>query len=153
MSRLNSCSSKYRFSPSPIHRTRNHRANQLELVVAIAVASISSVRARLPSKDSWRTTRAGSWAGASTGMAAARSTTSATAATPLTEAPGPGDEGVEAAKARLTTCSKPGSLTTLRLHVNVRLPTGPAIRLLRRPLLTSLLLAAAACAVGERQRA
>ena len=40
----------------------------------------------------------------------------------------------------LTTCCKPGSLTTLRLHVNVGSPTGPAIPLLRRPLLALALL-------------
>jgi peptide/nickel transport system substrate-binding protein/oligopeptide transport system substrate-binding protein len=42
-------------------------------------------------------------------------------------------------------------LTTLRLHVNVRFPTGPAIRLLRRSLPTGLLLLAA-CAVGDAPR-
>jgi ABC-type transport system substrate-binding protein len=39
-------------------------------------------------------------------------------------------------------------LTTLRLHVNVRLPTGPAIPLLRRSLLSGLFLLGA-CAVGD----
>jgi ABC-type transport system substrate-binding protein len=43
-------------------------------------------------------------------------------------------------------------LTTLRLHVNVRAPTGPAIRLLRRFQLPCLALLAAACAVGDRPR-
>jgi ABC-type transport system substrate-binding protein len=43
-------------------------------------------------------------------------------------------------------------LTTLRLHVNVRFPTGSAIRLLRRSQLPCLLVLAAACAVGERPR-
>src|SRR6476619_3893644 len=94
------------------------RANQLELVVAMALARISLLRALLPSKRSWRTTRGVSCA--PSGAAAARSNANATAATPLTEAPWPGDEGCEGAGARLTTCSKPGSLTTLRLHVNVR---------------------------------
>jgi ABC-type transport system substrate-binding protein len=42
-------------------------------------------------------------------------------------------------------------LTTLRLHVNVRLPTGPAIHLLRRFLSSGLLLLAA-CAVGDAPR-
>src|SRR6476620_9753678 len=93
------------------------RANQLELVVAMALARISLLRALLPSKRSWRTTRGVSCA--PRGTAAARSNASATAATPLTEAPWPGDEGRGEA-ARLTTCSKLGSLTTLRLHVNVR---------------------------------
>ena len=44
-SRLNSCSSKYRFSPRPSQRNRNARANQLELVVAMALASTSSLMA------------------------------------------------------------------------------------------------------------
>jgi Bacterial extracellular solute-binding proteins, family 5 Middle/Binding-protein-dependent transport system inner membrane component len=49
---------------------------------------------------------------------------------------------------QLTTCCKPGSLTTLRLHVNVRLPTGPAIPLERRPLLALALLTSACGADG-----
>src|SRR6185295_13552412 len=149
-SRLNSCSSKYRFSPRPSQRNRKARANQLELVVAMALASTSSLMALLPSNASWRTTRAGSCAPA--GMAAAKSNVIATAAAPLTEAPWPGDEGRGGAEARLTACSKPGSLTTLRLHVNVRLPTGPAIRLLRRSLPSTLVLLTTACAVGDGPR-
>jgi peptide/nickel transport system substrate-binding protein/oligopeptide transport system substrate-binding protein len=43
-------------------------------------------------------------------------------------------------------------LTTLRLHVNVRSPTDPAIRLLRRLQLPGLALLAAACAVGGEAR-
>src|SRR4051812_23691256 len=116
----------------------------------MALASTSSEIALLPSKLSWRTTRWGSWA--PSGAAAARSSASATAATPLTEAPWPGDEGRGEAGARLTTCCKPGSLTTLRLHVNVRAPTGPAIRLLRRFQLPCLALLVAACAVGDGPR-
>src|SRR5206468_12348253 len=115
---------------NPSQRNGTARANQLELVVAMAEASTSSEIASLPSNLSWRTTSCGSWA--PSGAAAARSNANATAATPLTEAPWPGDEGRVGAAARLTTCCKPGSLTTLRLHVNVRSPTGPAIPLLRR---------------------
>ena len=48
---------------------------------------------------------------------------------------------------QLTTWCKPGSLTTLRLHVNVGLPTGPAIPLLRRPL-HALALLLSACGGG-----
>src|SRR5204862_6623698 len=129
---------------------RKARANQLELVVAMALASTSSEMALLPWKSSFRTTRGVSCA--PSGTAAARSNANATAATPLTEAPWPGDEGRVGAAARLTTCCKPGSLTTLRLHVNVRSPTGPAIPLLRRLQVPCLALLAAACAVGGGAR-
>ena len=52
----------------------------------------------------------------------------------------------------MTACSKPGSLTTLRLHVNVGLPTGPAIPLRRRPLLALLLLVSACGGEGAAHR-
>ena len=53
---------------------------------------------------------------------------------------------------QLTTCCKPGSLTTLRLHVNVGLPTGPAIPLRRRPLLALALLVSACGGEGATHR-
>jgi peptide/nickel transport system substrate-binding protein len=53
---------------------------------------------------------------------------------------------------QLTTCCKPGSLTTLRLHVNVGFPTGPAIPLPRRPLLALLLLVSACGGEGATHR-
>src|SRR4051794_25895160 len=116
----------------------------------MAVARNSSDSARLPSKASRRTTRGGSCPRA--GTAAARSNASAPAARPLTGAPGPGVEGRRGVAARLTACSKPGSLTTLRSQVNVRPAlhpsTGIPIRQIRLRLLPCLLLAIAACAVG-----
>src|SRR6478735_12280660 len=125
-----------------MERIRKARANQLDLVVAMAVASTSSVIALLPLKLSCRTIRACSCARRRTGVT--RSTASATAATPLTEAPWPDDEGGEGAGARLTTCSKQRSLTTLRLHVNVAWlpkplpgdgpgPQGPGLRAGEQP--------------------
>jgi ABC-type transport system substrate-binding protein len=51
----------------------------------------------------------------------------------------------------LTACCKPCSLTTLRLHVNIAFPTGLAILLRHRSLL-SLSVLAAACAVGGEPR-
>src|SRR5690242_11968195 len=133
----------------------------------MALARTSSGMALLPSKSSLRTTRGCSCAASWT--AAARNQAHATAATPLTEAPWPGNEGCGGARARLTTCFKLSSLTTLRLHVNVRgrskppcrdvlphLPTDSRIHTTRRrasvALLALSLFGAAGCAVGEGTR-
>src|SRR5512146_695605 len=121
----------------------------------MALASVSSLTARLPSKASCRTTRFVSGSRfascAPAGPAAASSKASATAAVPLTGAPGPGGGGPSGVEARLTTCCKPCSLTTLRLHVNIGFPTGlPILR--HHRLLLGLSALSAACAVGDEPR-